>query len=203
MNVLSNYQKALYDFLQQQPKGLIQDTETLKQRLTEVWNTLVGSSDQKTAAYKLYRLDENEWEPPHTLRFKLERHGSTMQGSTRADIHYWEVNLALWTAHIVRKTYRQVRPRDAPLNVNLLADEIAKAILLNLDHKALIYRSDRTIKIDISLIIPATVLQTTASRRKRFRKALAEKLVECWTEYKPNYWRLNANQLLAGHFQVN
>ena len=184
--------KALETFLQALPPGPIEDRATLIQRLTAVWDQLSGSSDQQTTTNKLYRLEEPVWEPPQTLRFRLERHGGTVLGSTRADVHVWAVDIATGTARIEKRTYRQLIPRDKPLKVKPLADAVAKAILFNLDHPAVQRRPNQTVKIDIGLLIPSTNQATTAGRRKRFRKALAEQLAEYrWTEYQANYWHLN------------
>ena len=54
--------------------------------LVDAWPNLPGSDDQSTFAEKLWRTEKLEWRPP-MITFRLERHGGTVNGSTRADLH--------------------------------------------------------------------------------------------------------------------
>jgi hypothetical protein len=61
------------------------------------------------------------------LRFELERHGGTVNGSTRAEVHHWVVNLAEMSAHVEKSGHRQLRPTQTRLNVKPLVAELDEA----------------------------------------------------------------------------
>lgn len=61
-------------------------------------------------AYKLLgRMEQVRWEPP-VLSFIVERHGETVNGSTRAELQHWEVAVENRTARIVKTGQRQLKP---------------------------------------------------------------------------------------------
>jgi hypothetical protein len=55
----------------------------------------------------LYRAEDVAWTPPF-LTFTLERHGGTVNGSSRAELHHWEVNIETGVATIVKVGRRQL-----------------------------------------------------------------------------------------------
>src|SRR5262250_2809176 len=85
---------ALRGFLGSQPPGRLPPaaSETVRGLLMTGWDELRGSGDEHTYAEKLYRAEDLTWDPP-ILRFILERHGGTVRGSTRAELHRWEVDV--------------------------------------------------------------------------------------------------------------
>lgn len=153
--------------------------------LANVWGSLRGSRDHGMHASKLspMRIEQPAWTRP-ILTFRIERHGGTMMGSTRADIHEWTVDLAQGTASARKVSYRQLIPTDKRMNTKALAEEAFEAIRQNEDAPYLKWSRDRrTVRIAIGVIIPDTVRQTTAARRRRFRTALDEKLKAAgWTQ---------------------
>lgn len=50
-------------------------------------------------------------------------------GSTRAELHSWEVNIQTRTAQCLPGGHRQIYPMDKPLFVKPLAAEITKIIV--------------------------------------------------------------------------
>jgi len=144
--------------------------------LMECWPFLNGSSEHSTFSDKLYRAENLRWESP-ILDFQLERHGATVNGSRRADIHYWEVNIEEGSAKIVKNGRRQLEKMAPRMDTKAKAIEIAEIILNGQDHPSLSWDNNRDyVVISIGLIIPETIPQTTQSRRKRFRDDLEKTL---------------------------
>jgi len=118
------------------------------------------------------RTERMAWQPP-MLTFTIERHGGTVNGSSRAELQHWQVDTAAWTAEIITSGHRQLRPAAKRLDVQPLAEAVANAILNDEDSPVLKKLPDGRIKVLISSVIPDNSFQqTTTSRRKRFRKAL-------------------------------
>jgi hypothetical protein len=144
--------------------------------LQNAWKSLCGADDQKTYANKLKRAEYLCWRPP-ILSFKLERHGRTVNHSTRADLHHWEVNVDKKTAEIAKRGTRQLYKQDNRLNTKALAQEIAEKIKNRIDDPRLEWdESKRSVTIIMEKTIPSTVNQTTQNRRKRFRRDIAEEM---------------------------
>jgi hypothetical protein len=126
---------------------------------------------------------------PRTLRFVLERHGGTVNGSTRAALHHWEIDIDAWTARIVKERHRQLYPQSPRLDVQPLADRVAEAILNQAEHPWITRKPDGSVRVNIGAIIPAGDQRTTVARRKRFRTALARRLnPHGWQEKPYNHW---------------
>jgi hypothetical protein len=91
------------------------------------------------------------------------------------------------TADIVEEKRRQLYSMDKRLNVKPIADSLVKAIIEGRRDDRLKIGRDGSVRLNVSLIIPATFQQTTTARRKRLRQHLDELL-------KPHGWeqiRLN------------
>lgn len=94
--------------------GSIDDTNTLGALLADCWDNIQRSDDGGMQAYKLVgRIEQPVWEPP-LLSFNIERHGGTVQGSSRAEIQRWTINLALTTATVSEAGYRQLYRQQSP-----------------------------------------------------------------------------------------
>ena len=161
MNARSEHREDLRCFLLQQPSGPIQDTSKLSRLLAAVWASFDGSSAHQTTADKLHRVESCQWTPPRTLRFVLERHGGTVNDSTRAALHHWEIDLEAWTARIVKEGHRQLRPQSKRLDVQPLADQVAEAILNQAEHPWIARKPDGSVRVSIGAIIPEGDEQTT------------------------------------------
>ncbi len=168
--------QVLLKYLNQLPQGQIAQghEQLVLDLLTKCWAGISGSEDQSTAAYKLARAEELSWSSP-ILSFKLERHGGTVMGSSRAKVHHWEVDCVAATANIVRSGTRQLEPMSKRLNTKELAQQVANAIVHGeATDKLKWYDVGAHAVVVIGKVIPATNKQTTASRRKRFRADLEE-----------------------------
>lgn len=140
--------------------------------LSACWTDLQGSSEESTWPEKLWRAEVITWNPPK-LTFMLERHGATVNQSSRAALHYWEVDILNRTAKIAKRGQRQLTPMSPRLNTQALAEEIANLILENKQNDLLSWITDSShVVINIGKVIPMSNEQTTASRRKRFRTQL-------------------------------
>lgn len=150
--------------------GFAQDIERL---LYQAWSSLtITTGDANLEPYKLlHRVENLAWNPP-LLTFAIERHGATVNGSTKAHVYSWEVNLDKGTAAMGEPKMRQIRSADKKLDVYPIAQEVAALILAGKRDRRLKWTGDVNVRVMIADIIPATVKQTTSSRRKRFRAAL-------------------------------
>jgi hypothetical protein len=117
------------------------------------------------------------------LTFQLERHGATVNGSSRTELHDWHVDLEQSTATINKTGRRQLEKMAPRMDTQLKAQEVADNILNGRDHLSLSWENNREyVVIVIDKIIPKAVPQTTQKRRQRFRKELNKILLEQgWT----------------------
>lgn len=171
-------QNDLKTYLRGLPPGPVNDKPKLIELLTAAWESLEGMDSEKTYCWKLSRLETPIWDPPK-LSFDLERHGGTVLGSTRAEVHHWEIDIERATKDVVSKSVRQVRATDKRLDVKSLAAEVASAIVsVHLQDSRIKWLADGKVQVNIGSLIPKTNTQTTAGRRRRFYKALDELLAE-------------------------
>jgi len=61
--------------------------------------------------------------------FSIERHGQTVNGSSRATIYRWSVNLEKGEAYIIGEKRRQLYSMDRRLDVKPIAQSLADAIV--------------------------------------------------------------------------
>jgi hypothetical protein len=142
------------------------------------------------AAYKLSgRTEDLEWKPP-VLTFNIERHGGFVNGSTRAEVQKWEVDLDQETASLMGIGRRQIIPMAPRLDVKAVAAEIATIINEQREDGRVKRLAANRVRILTGEVIPATNQRTTASRRKRFAQELERLLL-------PLGWqRTNRNSLI-------
>ena len=136
------------------------------------------------SAEKLDRLKDPVWDPP-VLSFVIERHGETVLGSSRASLQHWSLNLETGKATCnPNYSYRQLRPRDSPLKIEPLVEEVAGVITHGKEDDRLVWSGDRsTVRVLVSRFISGHSKQTRQGRRKSFRDALDEKLcAKGWTK---------------------
>jgi hypothetical protein len=147
--------------------------------LREIWPFLEGSSDESTSADKVHRAEDLAWNPP-LLSFVLERHGGTVHGSTRADLHHWEVDIINMKARIREIGYRQLYSQDKRLDTRKLAEEVLDRICTGEDNPWLTWKNEEKTRVSLNMeeIIPETNEQTTRGRRKRFHDDLDGLLAE-------------------------
>jgi len=178
--------KDLATALSDIPAGPLEgdDHATALRALEEHWDALRGSEVESTTADKLYRAEDLTWAPP-VLTFRLERHGRTVNSSTRADHHYWEVNVDTGEARIVRRGHINLYPQNKRFTAQKPAREIADRILVGETHETLKWIGEDTVRVNIAVVVPGVGQQTTTGRRRRFYKALEELLNQHgWTQIR-------------------
>jgi len=140
--------------------------------LAGCWGGLSGWDNGGMFAYKLSgRTEAMRWSPP-ILSFQIERHGAAVNGSIYAEMQTWRIDLSTGCASVAVSGRRQIGTRDAPLNVNLLAEDIAAAIERGANDERLEWQSPNRVRIKIGTIIPETNARTTSGRRRRFSAAI-------------------------------
>jgi len=148
------------------------DEDVAIKLLTGCWSLLRGSGDQKTFSNKIPRIENLQWNDP-VLAFKLERHGRTINNSSRHDLHFWEVNLNHSSAKIVRHGHRQDKKMSPRFDAKACAQKIATLIINKTTDKKLNWNTNKDyVVLNISEIVPGSVPQTNQERRKRFKKEL-------------------------------
>lgn len=185
----------LRELLRTIPPGPIVDTKELESGLAKCWHQLEGSDAESMEGSKLRaRMEDVVWQPP-VLTFRIERHGGTVQGSSRADLHEWIVDVEAGTAKMLNAGHRQLKPANPPLKVGPLATRVASAIVGRQLDECLQWRPDGTVQVKINLVIPddSVLPETTRKRRKRFRSALEGELSAAgWVTVRPNVYRPQA-----------
>jgi len=165
----------LKTFLAAQPAGRIKSPGDCAKALALAWDSLSGSSDESTSADKLISrpLENMTWHPP-ILSFQIERHGQTVNGSSRASLHVWNVNMDTLTASIVDRSHRQLKPTSPRVNVKPIAEMVAAAITKGEQTDFLKWKSPDDVSVKIGMLeeLSGWFAQTEMSRRRRFRKAL-------------------------------
>jgi hypothetical protein len=176
--------QALSAYLNSFPANTVKFPNQSKLKILELlkdcWPWLKGSGEAKTFANKLFRAENLRWKRP-ILTFQLERHGGTVNGSSRAELHYWHVDLEQSTATINKTGRRQLEKMAPRMDTQLKAQEVAANILNERDHPSLSWENNREyVVIAIGEIITETevVPQTTQGRRRRFRGDLEEIMLE-------------------------
>jgi hypothetical protein len=147
--------------------------------LAAAWDELQGSDAEGMTAAKIRgRIEDLTWQPP-CLSFTIERHGGTVLGSTRAELHRWEVNVATGEAAVVATSrFRQVAPRARPVPVGPLVAEVAHAIKHHQEHPAVAWLSRTRVRVIASRVegLRSPFEQTAAGRRRRFGAVLDQQL---------------------------
>lgn len=187
---MDHFMQRLLDYLAALQPGAIADTDSLANILEACWNQFSGYSEQGMLGYKLYRMEDAVWRPP-ILSFAIERHGATVMGSTRAELHNWEIDVEHKSATCSGGKYRQLYSREPGLNVHPIAEEVAQLIIDRRPDERLKWNEDGSVRVQIGKILPAglTSKQTLQGRRKRLRVAI-EALVDKmgWRKIRANYY---------------
>ncbi|MDX1947407.1 MAG: hypothetical protein SFU86_18545 [Pirellulaceae bacterium] len=167
----------LQTWLQSVPPGPIADVTQLTSLLAACWDEFDGGTAEKMEPWKLHdRLEKPTWNPPE-LGFQMERHGGTVLGSSRAEIHEWVVDLDLKTASCSKGKSRNVRPPNKPLDTEALVQEIIAVVREGVSDPRVEWISSEVVKVDTLLAVPKDGKvhpKTLTARRKRFRMALRQ-----------------------------
>ena len=164
----------LMAFLRQLPVGRVPNDRrsALEKLLALRWDDFHGADDCGMKPYKLLdRMEIAEWNPP-VLNFTIERHGATVQGSSRAPLQQWSLNLDDMTADCEETGYRQLKALNPPLKVDPIAAEIAGAILGHEEHSHLDWLKNGGVRVRTTELLGGQAIskQTMGGRRKRFSK---------------------------------
>ena len=171
--------------------GPVTDYGAIAALLSTCWDGLKGGDATSFQGYKLIgRMEGVNWTPPH-LTFRIERHGGTVRGSSRADLQEWIVDVDSATARCEVVGRRQLRPMARRLDVTALAQATTEKIRSGSPDEGLQWQADGSVRVLVGQITPTgPAKQTTAGRRKRFWVALDSSLHE-WTREGSNRYRRN------------
>lgn len=181
--------EELKQFLTKLPAGHVSSGEQLRlvQLLQNCWHLFSGSTEERMEAYKLERMKDPEWRPP-SLAFEIERHGGTALGSTRAEIQIWFVDVDNLEAKCLAGGYRQLYPREAVFDVKPIADELSKLIICGSQDDRLQWSATGRVRILTEKILAARSKQTLEGRRKRFLRAMEERLAPRGWSRRGSWW---------------
>lgn len=188
---------ALRHCLGPDPRDVVSDADAVTRHLAAAWDYFRGSNGGGMHASKLSsRVEKISWDPP-LLQFRIERHGGTVWGSSRAEFQWWVIDLDERTAAWDMHGYRQVRPRAKPLDVKPVAAAIADSVLRrhrgeSVASDQLKWYPDGTVRVLVGSIVPdqRTPMQTLRGRRKRFWQALDDILLGAgWTKLPRGAYR--------------
>lgn len=156
------------------PPGLVPTTEGTDTLLALGWDDLDGDDGGMTGSKLAGRMESVAWHPPK-LSFRIERHGGTVLGSTRAEVQEWTVDLERRTRSVRTVGRRQVRPTQPRFDSSPLAQELAHAILAGRPDERLKWDGKDRVRVLVGKVLPArsAVKATLAGRRKRLREAVA------------------------------
>lgn len=176
--------KELREYLKSLPEGPIADVAEFASMLEAAWDVFVGADAQGMKHNKLVgRMENVEWHPP-LITFQIERHGAARMGSTRAELHSWEVDVKKLEATCHTGRYRQLSPRSPNMKVEPLAVEIADLIVNRQEDERLQWKDDGSARVLIGKVVPnkSTFKRTLQDRRKRFHNDMDRRLA-------PHGWR--------------
>jgi hypothetical protein len=163
---------ALREVLKTIPPGPLNYNSAVVGALVAAWDSISDSDVQSTHREKLYRLEQLHWSPP-ILTFILERHGGTVNGSSRAALHRWSIDVSNAVATCDPNSYRQIYATDRRLNTMILAKKIAFRIIRQKNSRWLKWSADRlTVRVLLRKFISAYNKQTLGNRYARFRHDL-------------------------------
>jgi len=175
--------KKAYEQMSKIPNGPIEgDVDNLVLAIiSSIWTYFPDHDDTSMSSDKLLRWENPEWNDPF-LTFKIERHGGTVNGSSRAFVHTWQVDFKQGIAKIIHRTHRQLEQASKRLNVKPLAEKCSQLIESEAVHELLKWsHGGQRVQIQISkVIVDDGYQQTVAGRRKRFRLAVDELLGNDW-----------------------
>jgi hypothetical protein len=158
--------------------GEVANIADLEKALSAAWDDLAGPGVGGMDCWKLFgRMENVVWQPP-LLSFVIERHGGTVNGSTRAELQHWNVNLDTMTAEITKTGHRQLEPMAKRVNVEPIKEEIVKKILAGQNDPRLTWRG-KAVHVVISRVFPnqAGAKRTVEGRRRRLREAIKKELM--------------------------
>lgn len=168
--------------------GPVSDVSTLERLLTVCWDDFRGDDGGMTSTKLVGRMEHVTWQPPKIV-FRIERHGATVRGSSRAEVQEWTIDPKQRTKTVQVVSRRQVRPMQGRLDVQPIAEEVAAAIIAGRQNERLKWDGEDHVRLLIGEVFPAgsAVTKTLAGRRKRMRQAVAALIAPAgWQMVKAN-----------------
>ena len=163
------------------------DQPRLVQLLQNCWHMLSGSGEEGMGKSKVVRMEDPKWKPP-LLMFTIERHGATALGSTRAALQDWIVDIHLGVAEYHVGGYRQLYPRAAAFDVRPVADELSNLVICGSQDERLQWSATGRVRILTGKILPGWSKQTLEGQRKRFLRAMEERLAPHGWSRHGSWW---------------
>jgi hypothetical protein len=167
------------------PQGAIQGSarDKIIELLRGCWQDLEGADETSMEAWEICRLEDLSWNPP-LLSFTIERHGATVLGSSRAELHKWTVIPNLATAKCAPGGYRQLVKAAPKLDVKSIAARVCDAVqqgpASNCDlvkQGIVVWRDSGHCSINHLALLPSDgYRQTVAGRRRRLRDELRKRM---------------------------
>jgi hypothetical protein len=173
---------ALLNMLQSIPSGAIprDRCDEVRRLLQDCWPDLEGGQETSMEPWKVSRAEDLHWDPPN-LSFKIERHGATRYGSTRAELHKWRANLENGTASCAQGRYRQLRPTSRRHDVKPIVATICETVQQGpqansalVQNKIITWRGTDEVSIRHGDLISGDYKRTKEGRRKRLRDELTD-----------------------------
>lgn len=163
----------LNQYLATIPPGPISNKAPLESLVATAWGQFSGDDGGMVGDKLVGRMESVVWNPPR-LSFAIERHGATVNGSSRADMQHWVVDLEAKTATLEKVGRRQLDPMQPRLNVGPLAEKIADLITSGQEHDWLKWYSPDRVRVMVGEVLPkgSAVKQTLEGRRRRLWRAL-------------------------------
>ena len=168
----------LRNYLARMNTGPITEVSKIESLLAACWDDLGISRDGGMEGYKLYdRMEDVNWNPP-LLAFQIEQHGGTVQGSSRAELQQWTIDVVTGIASFAESGFRQTRPMAARVDVNPIAEGIAALIVKGQEDERLKWFEDGRVRVEIGKVISewTAAKRTIQGRRRHFREELEELL---------------------------
>jgi len=163
--------------------------DDVRERIESAWLEFDKSTESKMTPAKTSRARAFMWRPPF-LVFEIERHGGLVEGSSRAEVQTWILDLDRRLATHRVTGYRQSNARDRRLDIDAMAGELARDIRERRQDIRLQWIGEFRVRVYTEQAIPETNRQTTISRRKKFRVRLEHHLRPDWIRVK------NGNRLV-------
>jgi len=113
-------------------------------------------------------------------------------GSTRATLQRWRLDIEHGVATCDVSGHRQLYPKQSPIDVKPIADGLVNLIISGSRDSRLKWSKDGQVQILSGKIFPAgsTFKNTIEGRKKRFVKALEERLIPHGWQCYGSWWKL-------------
>jgi hypothetical protein len=181
----------MLQYLQNLPSGPIpaEKRGMVLKLIADSWEEFTGSADTKMGSWKVVRDKgpvDLTWSPP-VLSFTIERHGSLVRGSSRAEKQCWQLDLEKRTAHEAKVGFRQIHRPASPFSTEqmaVIANQVCRTVQEGPNSSSeykingiVIWKGSDEVDVKHGVLIPAAAYQqTTSGRRKRFRAVLEQKM---------------------------